>query len=679
VGKLQTILHLSLFLSLAATAMAGTQTPAAADWPGWRGLDAQGVSKVAAPIAWSATENIAWQTPLPGEGHSSPVVVGGRVFLTAARKDTNGPRTRLLATLALAGAAVVMAFLLLPLACCSWALLVCLGLFGYSLFQLAPLAQQDANWARYFQWLHSFVALGMATMVSVITPGVRRLGRAGLGVVLFLLAGLLLWLRPQPQYYRLVLGDYWGYPTLGIFGLLVLAGAVVILGAVTRPQMPAADPAERPLSKARRLRLLLQGAVILILALMGFGVTTMYPGGPPGSGLLEWRCVRLWPYVIGLVLLLASVIGPKRQAARPQAAYIGPAAILLAGLAFIVVNFIGWRDVYTRMLLSLDRNNGKVLWCREDLRGPKPTGNELNSAATPSPVAADGRIFAWFGAPGMVCADFGGNVLWRNLDLPFSDFHGVAASPVVADGLLIVASGNPKAPYIAALQAQNGERVWTAKLPPWKGNHGEHRTPLVWQGKVLHWSMVGNVLSAYDLHSGRELWSWPVPMSRAGEAIASITADGSTLYLCNKLATLCVRVGDKPSVAWKANMKGRGANCSSPVLGDGLLYIASDTGYASCLDTQTGKLLWSEHIGSGCLASLVLAEDRVYFPCQDGTVVVVATGRQFREVARNALPGHLYASPAPNSGTMILRTTQGLWCIGPALPPPRPAAAQTAP
>jgi outer membrane protein assembly factor BamB len=661
----KTVLHLTLILSLAVTTTADTQTPGAADWPGWRGLDAQGVSSVPAPIAWSATENIAWQTPLPGEGHSSPAVVEGRIFLTAAHKDTNGPHMRLLITLVLAGAGVVLAFLLVPLVCQSWMLLVCLGLFGYSLFQLVLLAQQDGNWARYFQWLHSLVALGVAAMVAVAALGTRRLWRVGLGIVLLLLAGLLLWLRPQPQYYRLVLGDYWGYPTFGVFGLLVLAGVVVIIGALVWRKALPADMDEQPQSKTRRLRLLVQSAVVLIAALMGFGITAIYPGGAPGSGLLEWRCVRLWPYVIGLSLLLASVVVHKGQSSRSQIVYVGPAAILLAVLAFITVNFIGWNDIYTRMLLSLDRNSGKVLWQREGFRRPKPTANELNSAATPTPVVSHGRIFAWFGAPGLICADFGGNVLWRNTDLPFSDFHGVAASPVVADGLLIISSGNPKAPYIAALHVQNGERAWTARLPPWKGNHGEHRTPLVWQGKVLNWSMLGNVLSAYDLHNGQELWSWPVPMARAGEAVASITTDGDTLYLCNKLTTLRVRVGDKPSVVWKANMKGRGANCSSPVLRDGLLYVASDTGYASCLDTQTGKLLWSERIGTGCLASLVIAGDKVYFPCQDGTTVVTETGREFRVVARSNLPGGLYASPAPNGGEMILRTTQGLWCIGP--------------
>src|SRR5262249_9461219 len=34
------------------------------------------------PIKWSATDNIAWRTEIPGNGHSSPIIHGDRVFVT---------------------------------------------------------------------------------------------------------------------------------------------------------------------------------------------------------------------------------------------------------------------------------------------------------------------------------------------------------------------------------------------------------------------------------------------------------------------------------------------------------------------------------------------------------------------------------------------------------------------
>jgi outer membrane protein assembly factor BamB len=55
----------------------------AADWPGWRGPHGDGTSgEKNIPIKWSASDNIAWKTAIPGKGHSSPIVSGDRVFVT---------------------------------------------------------------------------------------------------------------------------------------------------------------------------------------------------------------------------------------------------------------------------------------------------------------------------------------------------------------------------------------------------------------------------------------------------------------------------------------------------------------------------------------------------------------------------------------------------------------------
>ena len=63
----------------------GTAVLAAQDWPEFRGPDGQGHSaEIVLPLEWSETRNIAWKTPLPGLGWSSPVVAGGRVWITTA-------------------------------------------------------------------------------------------------------------------------------------------------------------------------------------------------------------------------------------------------------------------------------------------------------------------------------------------------------------------------------------------------------------------------------------------------------------------------------------------------------------------------------------------------------------------------------------------------------------------
>jgi outer membrane protein assembly factor BamB len=55
----------------------------AEEWPAWRGPRGDGTStETGVPVRWSAAEAIAWKAPVPGKGHSSPVVWGDRVFVT---------------------------------------------------------------------------------------------------------------------------------------------------------------------------------------------------------------------------------------------------------------------------------------------------------------------------------------------------------------------------------------------------------------------------------------------------------------------------------------------------------------------------------------------------------------------------------------------------------------------
>ena len=54
-------------------------------WPQWRGPLATGVSPTAQPpVAWSETRNVRWKLPLPGKGHSSPIILGDRVIVMTA-------------------------------------------------------------------------------------------------------------------------------------------------------------------------------------------------------------------------------------------------------------------------------------------------------------------------------------------------------------------------------------------------------------------------------------------------------------------------------------------------------------------------------------------------------------------------------------------------------------------
>ena len=65
---------------------------AADDWPQFRGPTGQGISTATGlPIEWNTKKNIAWSVEIPGKGWSSPVIAGGKVYLTTSVAKPRGP------------------------------------------------------------------------------------------------------------------------------------------------------------------------------------------------------------------------------------------------------------------------------------------------------------------------------------------------------------------------------------------------------------------------------------------------------------------------------------------------------------------------------------------------------------------------------------------------------------
>jgi outer membrane protein assembly factor BamB len=72
-----------ILVSLAA--LLGPTVYAQHDWPQFRGPGGQGhATATGVPLEWSETRNVAWKTPVPGRGWSSPVVSAGKIWITTA-------------------------------------------------------------------------------------------------------------------------------------------------------------------------------------------------------------------------------------------------------------------------------------------------------------------------------------------------------------------------------------------------------------------------------------------------------------------------------------------------------------------------------------------------------------------------------------------------------------------
>jgi len=60
-------------------------------WPQWRGPLGTGVAPHGdPPVHWSETNGVRWKTPLPGVGHSTPVLWDNRIYVTAAAPTGKG-------------------------------------------------------------------------------------------------------------------------------------------------------------------------------------------------------------------------------------------------------------------------------------------------------------------------------------------------------------------------------------------------------------------------------------------------------------------------------------------------------------------------------------------------------------------------------------------------------------
>jgi outer membrane protein assembly factor BamB len=84
---------------LVLTVMLATRASVSAeDWPQFRGPGGQGHSaETGLPIEWGEAKNIVWKVPVPGRGWSSPVVAGGRVWVTTATMVQRETSLRLIA------------------------------------------------------------------------------------------------------------------------------------------------------------------------------------------------------------------------------------------------------------------------------------------------------------------------------------------------------------------------------------------------------------------------------------------------------------------------------------------------------------------------------------------------------------------------------------------------------
>lgn len=328
----------------------------------------------------------------------------------------------------------------------------------------------------------------------------------------------------------------------------------------------------------------------------------------------------------------------------------------------------------TQSIVAYDRDTGELLWQRVVyLTTEWPKIHEKNTHAS-STVACDGeRLYATFYSDGKIriaCLGLEGNRLWQK-DLARFDqkyLFGYAASPVLYNGLVIVASEAESETSLIALRTSNGQEAWRTPRP----RNSSYSSPAILKlaGRDQLVISGNKEIRSYDPSTGREYWRAP---GSAQHTCGTVTGEGSMVVASGgypEPETVCVMADGTGRVLWRNRYK---AYEQSLLIHGGFVYMVTDAGVGICIDARTGKDLWRQRLEGPVSSSPILVGDRIYVASERGTTFVFkADPRKYVELARNRLGDDAFPTPAFLDGRIYTRvgveTNRGrqemLYCLG---------------
>lgn len=371
--------------------------------------------------------------------------------------------------------------------------------------------------------------------------------------------------------------------------------------------------------------------------------------------------------------------------------------------------FVSSTDFKTQELLALclDRKTGALKWRRTAGTGYQPAGkgnalqlDEKSNYASPSPVTDGKRVVFFYGNGDMVCFDFAGKELWRkNLQKEYGDFSfgwTFSSSPQLYDGRLYmqilqrdhVVSDRGKEgaeSFLLAMEPATGKQIWRVVRPTLAKMESREAftTPIPYEdhGRKMILMAGGDMLSANDAITGKEIWRWgtwnvghsqpywrlvPSPCAGAGMVIACAPKKEPVF------AVKTDNMGDvsDKGLVWQSEAKGVvTSDVPTPLFYKGNFYIASDVRKSlSCVEPATGKVAWSVPTpGTAmCWASPTGADGKIYLMSLRGEVHVfdAADGKLLATNPMAEQEEELRSTVAVSQGNLFIRTERKLYCVG---------------
>jgi outer membrane protein assembly factor BamB len=343
------------------------------------------------------------------------------------------------------------------------------------------------------------------------------------------------------------------------------------------------------------------------------------------------------------------------------------------------------RSRHRWMVYALDARSGAIVWQRVAYEGEPLNKRHIKSTYASASPATDGRIVvAWFGSQGVFGYDVNGTPLWKvdlgrvdmgAYDIPTYEW-GPASSPIIWNDLVLLQCDTQADSFLLALDARTGRIVWKTEReeqPSW----GTPNVVATSAGPQLV-TNASKFIRAYDPRTGRELWrlggssqiTAPTPVFGDGLiVVASGRGPERPIFVVRPEARgdLTLKDGKTSSDAVVWSRTGRGPYMPTPLIYGGLVYILGNNGVFDAYDLKTGQEVYRQRlptIGSGYSASPIAADGKIYLSNEDGEMLVVAAGREFKHLATNSMGELLMATPALSDGVMYVRSSASVFAIG---------------
>jgi outer membrane protein assembly factor BamB len=324
-----------------------------------------------------------------------------------------------------------------------------------------------------------------------------------------------------------------------------------------------------------------------------------------------------------------------------------------------------------RVLLCLDRANGKILWQQTVVQGPLEKINKENSHASGTPATDGERVFVAFrvGDDIVVAAHdlASGKQLWLVRPGTHTGEWGFSNEPVLFKDKVILDGDSKGDSFLVALSRHDGKTRWRVN----RSHQGiSYSAPLIREmaGRTQLIQCGDRCVASFDPETGKQLWTVDGP-SQEFVATPVYSENAGLVFVSSswpKQILLAIRPdgnGDVTGthVVWSDN---RGAPyVPSLIVAGDLLLSVNNSGVAFCYEAATGKVLWQEKLGRHH-ASPVLMGGLVFFINDNGEVNVIKPGPDFKRIAKYELGEQCYASPAISNGRVFLRGFKHLFCIG---------------